>query len=58
MYLGVTGQSSLTDREKIFLKEIRLRFFCLFWGSSTAIEEGFVPSLGKMDLVAKCPCNL
>lgn len=57
MYLGVTGQSSLTDREKIFFKEIMLRFFYLFSGSSTVIEEGFVPSLGKMDLVAKCPCN-
>ena len=58
MYLGVTGQSSLTDREKIFFKEIMLRFFYLFSGSSTIMEEGFVPSLGKMDLVAKCPCNL
>lgn len=58
MHLGVTGRSSLTDGEKIFFKEIRLSFFCLFFGSSTVIEEGFVPSLGKMDLVAKCPCNL
>lgn len=58
MHLGVTGQSSLPDREKTFFKEIMLRVFYLFSGSSTVIEEGFVPSLGKMDLVAKCPCNL
>lgn len=52
--LGVTGQGSLTDGEKIFKKLCRVFFVCLFSGCLTVVEEGFVPSLGKMDSVAKC----